>query len=152
MIAIGSDHAGYFLKKSIIKYLQDNGLDFMDFGPDSDDSVDYPDYAEKTAVAVASGQCDKGILVCGSGIGMSIAANKVNGIRAALCTTGLHARLARQHNNANILAVGSRTTGRDLVLDIVNEFLITDYLGGRHERRVEKMRLLEEKTLKEDKQ
>ena len=151
MIAIGSDHAGYFLKNSIIKFLQDKGLDYIDFGPESDDSVDYPDYAEKTAVAVASNQCDRGILVCGSGIGMSIAANKVNGIRAALCTTGLHARLARQHNNANILAVGSRTTGSDLVMDIVNEFLITDYLGGRHERRVEKMRLLEEKALKEDK-
>lgn len=151
MIAIGSDHAGYFLKKSIIKYLQDKGLDYMDFGPDSDDSVDYPDYAEKTSVAVASGQCEKGILICGSGIGMSIAANKVHGIRAALCTTGLHARLARQHNNANILAVGSRTTGRDLALDIVNEFLITDYLSGRHEKRVEKIKLLEEKALKEDK-
>jgi len=150
MIAIGSDHAGYFLKKSIIKYLQDNGLDYMDFGPDSDDSVDFPDYAEKTSDAVVSGQCEKGILICGSGIGMSIAANKINGIRAALCTTGLHARLSRQHNNANILTVGSRTTGRDLVLDIVNEFLTTDYLGGRYEKRNEKIRLLEKRALKED--
>jgi len=151
MIAIGSDHAGYFLKKAIIKYLQDKGLDCMDFGPASDDSVDFPDYAEKTAESVVSGKCDKGILICGSGIGMSIAANKINGIRAALCTTGLHARLARQHNNANILTVGSRLTGKDLILDIVDEFIKTDYLDGRYEVRNEKIRLLEKKAHKEDK-
>lgn len=151
MIAIGSDHAGYFLKKVIIKHLQDNGLDCMDFGPDSDDSVDFPDYAERTAKPILSGECDKGILICGSGIGMSIAANKINGIRAALCTTGLHARLARQHNNANILTVGSRLTGKDLILDIVDEFIKTEYLDGRYEVRNEKIKLLEEKSHKEDK-
>jgi len=151
MIAIGSDHAGYFLKKAIIKYLQDKGLECIDFGPDSDDSVDFPDFAEKTAKSVVSGECDKGILICGSGIGMSIAANKVDGIRAALCTTGLHARLARQHNNANILTVGSRLTGKDLILDIVDEFIKTDYLGGKYETRNEKIRLLEEKANEEDK-
>lgn len=151
MIAIGSDHAGYFLKKVIIKHLKDNGLDCIDFGPDSDDSVDFPDYAERTAKSVLSGECDKGILICGSGIGMSIAANKINGIRAALCTTGLHARLARQHNNANILAVGSRLTGKDLVLDIVDEFIKTEYLDGKYEIRNKKISLLEEKSHKEDK-
>jgi RpiB/LacA/LacB family sugar-phosphate isomerase len=151
MIAISSDHAGYSLKKSIISYLQAKGLEFMDLGPESEDSVDYPDYAEKAANAIVSGRCDKGILICGTGIGMSIAANKVKGIRAALCTTGLHARLARQHNDANVLAIGARTTGNDLALDIVQEFLKTEYLDGRHGRRVGKIGLLEEKTIKEDK-
>lgn len=151
MIAIGSDHAGYFIKKVIIRHLQDKGLDFMDFGPDSDDSVDFPDFAEKTAKSVVSGQCEKGILICGSGIGMSIAANKIDGIRAALCTTGLHARLARQHNNANILTVGSRLTGKDLILDIVDEFIKTEYFDGKYEARNIKIKLLEEKTHKEDK-
>ncbi len=151
MIAISSDHAGYFLKNSIIKYLQAKGFEYMDFGPDSENSVDYPDYAEKTADCILSGRCEKGILICGTGIGMSIAANKIKGIRAALCTTGLHARLARQHNNANIVTIGSRTTGNDLALDIVEEFLKTEYLNGRHEKRINKIRLLEEKAFKEDK-
>jgi len=151
MIAIGSDHAGYFLKQSIIEYFLARGLEYMDFGPDSDNSVDFPDYAEKTANCIVSGRCEKGILICGTGIGMSIAANKIKGIRAALCTTGLHARLARQHNNANILTIGSRTTGNDLALDIIEEFLKTEYLGGRYEKRNEKIRLLEDKTFKEDK-
>lgn len=150
MIAIGSDHAGYFLKKSIIEYFQAKGLEYIDYGPDSDESVDFPDYAEKTANAVVMGSCEMGILICGTGIGMSIAANKIKGIRAALCTTGLHARLARQHNNANILAIGSRTTGKDLALDIVEEFLKTEYLNGRYERRNRKIGLLEEKACKED--
>lgn len=150
MIAVGSDHAGFLLKNEIIKYLKENGIDCIDMGPDSEASVDYPDYAEKTSGAVVSGKCEKGILVCGTGIGMSIAANKIEGIRAALCTTGLHARLARQHNNANILAVGSRTTGRDLAFDIVDEFIKTDFLAGRHQRRVDKMGLLEKKAPEED--
>jgi len=150
MIAIGSDHAGYFLKQSIIEYFLAKGLEYIDFGPDSDNSVDFPDYAEKTANCVVSGRCDKGVLICGTGIGMSIAANKIKGIRAALCTTGLHARLARQHNNANILTIGSRTTGNDLALDIIEEFLKTEYLGGKYEKRNEKIRLLEDKAFKED--
>lgn len=150
MIAIGSDHAGFFLKKLIIKYFEANGLEYMDIGPYSEDSVDYPDYAEKTSDCVISGKCDKGILICGTGIGMSIAANKIKGIRAALCTTGLHARLARQHNDANILAIGARTTGPDLALDIVEEFMKTEYLGGRHSRRVNKIGLLENKAFRED--
>ena len=151
MIAIGSDHAGYFLKKTIIQYFREQNLDFLDIGPSTDDSVDFPDYAEKTASSVISGKCDMGILICGTGIGMSIAANKINGIRAALCTTGFHARLSRQHNNANILALGARTTGKDLALDIVKEFLKTKYLDGRYERRNQKIRLLENRTGKEDK-
>ena len=151
MIAIGSDHAGYFLKQSIIEYFLAKGLEYKDFGPDSDNSVDFPDYAEKTANCIVSGRCEKGILICGTGIGMSIAANKIKGIRAALCTTGLHARLARQHNNANILTIGSRTTGNDLALDIIEEFLKTEYLGGRYEKRNEKIRILEDKAFKEDK-
>ena len=151
MIAIGSDHAGYFIKKVIIRHLQEKGLECMDFGPDSDDSVDFPDFAEKTAESVVSGECEKGILICGSGIGMSIAANKINGIRAALCTTGLHAPLARQHNNANILTVGARLTGKDLILDIVDEFIKTNYFGGKYEVRNNKIKILEEKSHKEDK-
>ncbi|MDX1358491.1 MAG: ribose 5-phosphate isomerase B [Clostridia bacterium] len=150
MIAVGSDHAGFFLKNDIIKHLQENGIDCIDMGPGSEASVDYPDYAKKTSLAVVSGECEKGILVCGTGIGMSIAANKINGVRAALCTTGLHARLARQHNDANILTVGSRTTGRDLAFDIVDEFIKTDFLAGRHKRRVDKMSFLEKKAPEED--
>ncbi|MDX1359278.1 MAG: ribose 5-phosphate isomerase B [Clostridia bacterium] len=151
MIAIGSDHAGYFLKKTITRFLKEEGIDYIDFGPSSDDSVDFPDFAEKVASSINCGQCEKGILICGSGIGMSIAANKFPGIRAALCTTGLHARLARQHNDANILALGARLTGRDLALDILREFLETGYLGGRYEKRNEKIRRLETKAGKEDK-
>lgn len=150
MIAIGSDHAGYSLKRAVIDHLKEKGLEFIDFGPDTEDSVDFPDYAEKTAKAVQSGKCDRGILICGTGIGMSIAANKFNGIRAALCTTEFHARLSRQHNNSNILAIGSRTTGLDLAISIVDEWLSTEYLGGRYERRNIKLQQLEKKAGKED--
>lgn len=150
MIAIGSDHAGFFLKEIIIRYFKKEGLEYIDFGPDTDDSVDFPDYAEKTAESILNGQCEKGILICGTGIGMSIAANKFPGIRAALCTTIFHARLSKQHNNANILALGSRTTGQDLALAIVGEWLETDYLGGRYEKRNKKIRLIEEKAGMED--
>lgn len=150
MVAIGSDHAGYTLKNMIIEHLKEKGLQYIDFGPDSDRSVDFPDYAEKVAKAIQKGECERGILICGTGIGMSISANKFNGIRAALCTTEFHARLSRLHNNANILALGSRVTGRDLALSIVDEWFTTDYLDGRYERRNKKIHQLEERAGKED--
>ncbi|MBN1623778.1 MAG: ribose 5-phosphate isomerase B [Clostridia bacterium] len=150
MIAIGSDHAGYSLKNIVINHLREKGLEYIDFGPSSEDSVDFPDFAEKTATSIQCGQCDRGILICGTGIGMSIAANKFNGIRAALCTTEFHARLSRQHNNSNILALGSRVTGKDLALSIVDEWLSTEYLGGRYENRNIKIQQLERKAGKED--
>lgn len=150
MIAISSDHAGYSLKNAVIEHLKEKGLEYMDFGPDSERSVDFPDYAAKTAQAIQCGQCDRGILICGTGIGMSIAANKFHGIRAALCTTEFHARLSRQHNNSNILALGSRVTGLDLAMSIVDEWLSTEYLNGRYEKRNLKIHKLESKAGKED--
>ncbi len=149
MIAIASDHAGYFLKEELINHLKEKGLSVIDFGPTTDASVDYPDYAQKVSNSIISGQCNLGILICGTGIGMSIAANKVNGIRAALCTNGLHAKLTRQHNNANVLALGARITGRDLAFNIVDEFVSTEFLGGRHERRVTKINVIEKAQNKE---
>ncbi len=150
MIAIGSDHAGFFLKGEIIGFFKEKGIDFIDCGPVSGESVDYPDYAEKVARLILEGKCDKGIAICGTGLGMSIAANKFHGIRAALCTTIFHARLSRGHNNANVLTLGARVTGTDLALAIVDEWLKTGFQGGRHDRRIGKIRVIEEKTCRED--
>lgn len=150
MIAIGSDHAGFFLKKHLIQYFISEGLEYIDFGTDSTDSVDFPDYAEKISLSILDGQCDKGILICGTGIGMSIAANKFCDIRAALCPTIYHARLSKQHNNANILVLGSRTTGEGLALEITKEWLRAKYLGGNYEKRNKKIRCLGLTAGKED--
>lgn len=137
MIAIGCDHGGYELKMAIMEHLKERGIECQDFGCDSLDSVDYPVYAKKTAQAVASGQCEKGILVCGTGIGISIAANKVKGIRAALCTDCFMAEATRQHNDANILALGGRVVGQGLALKIVDTFLDTEFSNDeRHIRRI----------------
>ncbi len=138
-IAIGSDHAGFKMKEDVKKWLLDEGYQVKDFGTDSEDSVDYPDFAEKTAKNVAEGDSDLGILICGTGIGMAISANKVKGIRAARCHDSYSARMARAHNNSNILTFGSRVIGIELAKDIVKTYLTTEYSGGRHQRRVGKI-------------
>ena len=138
-IAIGSDHAGFKMKEDVKKWLLDEGYQVKDFGTDSEDSVDYPDFAEKTAKNVEEGDSDLGILICGTGIGMAISANKVKGIRAARCHDSYSARMARAHNNSNILTFGSRVIGIELAKDIVKTYLTTEYSGGRHQRRVGKI-------------
>lgn len=135
-VAIGSDHGGFDYKASIIKALQVKGYDVVDMGTYSPESCDYPIIAKKVARAVAKGDFEKGILVCGTGIGMSMAANKVKGIRAAVCGDTFSARATRAHNNANILCLGQRVVGEGLALDIVDIWLTTKFEGGRHERRV----------------
>ncbi|MDE7432197.1 MAG: ribose 5-phosphate isomerase B [Lachnospiraceae bacterium] len=137
MIAIGCDHGGYELKTAIIEHLKNRNIEYIDFGCDSPDSVDYPVYAKKAAQAVADGTCEKGILICGTGIGISIAANKMKGIRAALCTDCFMAEATRQHNDANILALGGRVVGQGLALKIVDTFLDTEFSNDeRHIRRI----------------
>ncbi len=137
MIAIGCDQAGYALKQEIIKHLEERGLAYEDFGCYSADPVDYPVYGRKVAYAIAEGKCERGILICGTGIGISIAANKVKGIRAALCTDCFTAEATRLHNDANILALGGRVVGPGLALKIVDTFLDTSFSGAeRHARRI----------------
>ena len=136
MIAIGSDHGGYALKQEIMKHLDEKGLEYKDFGTYSEESCDYPVYGAAVGRAVAGGECDRGILICGTGIGISIAANKIEGIRAANCTDCYMAEMTRRHNDANILALGARVVGSGLALKIVDTFLETGFEGGRHARRV----------------
>lgn len=139
-ILIAADHGGYDLKEELKNFTIDNfDIEWIDLGTHSTDSVDYPDYAHKVADAIKQGQADKAILICGTGIGISIAANRHDHIRAALCTDATMARLTRQHNNANVLALGARITGVELAKDIVSAFVTNEFEGGRHERRVEKM-------------
>ncbi|MBS7298910.1 MAG: ribose 5-phosphate isomerase B [Eubacteriales bacterium] len=144
MIAIGSDHGGFELKTHIMEYLKNQGLELFDFGTYSEDSCDYPDIAEKVANAVADGECEKGILICGTGIGISIAANKVKGIRAALCGDVYSAKMTRKHNDANILCMGGRVTGRELAFMICDTFLSEEFEGGRHQNRIDKIHKLED--------
>ncbi|MDD6189281.1 MAG: ribose 5-phosphate isomerase B [Clostridiales bacterium] len=148
MIALANDHAGIALKEEIKKLLDQRGLEYKDFGTNTEASVDYPIYGEAVGKAVASGDCDRGIIICGTGIGISIAANKVPGVRAALCTDCFMAEMARRHNNANILALGARVLGGGLALKIVETFLDTEFEGGRHERRVDIISAIEEKYSK----
>lgn len=137
MIAIGSDHGGYALKQEILAELKKQGLAVKDYGCFDETSCDYPVYGKKVAHAVADGECEKGILICGTGIGISLAANKVRGIRAALCTDCFMAEMSRQHNDANILALGARVIGPGLALKIVDTFLHTEFSGDeRHLRRI----------------
>lgn len=143
MIALGCDHGGYTLMQEIKAHLSERGIAFRDFGTDSDKSVDYPDFAAPVASSIAGGQCERGILVCGTGIGMSIAANKVDGIRAALCGDCFSAEMTRRHNDANVLCLGARTTGPGLALMLVDIFLDTPFDGGRHAARVAKISELE---------
>ena len=137
MIALGCDHGGFELKQEIIQYLEDKEIPYKDFGCDSTKSVDYPIYARKVGRAIQNGECEKGILICGTGIGISIAANKMKGIRAALCTDCFSAEATRQHNDANVLALGGRVVGTGLALKIVDTFLNTEFSHDeRHERRI----------------
>jgi len=138
-IAVGADHAGFEIKCRLGELLRNSGHTVLDAGTDGADSVDYPDFAEEVGSRVGSGEADFGLLVCGSGIGMSIAANKVSGVRAALCTCETTARLSRQHNDANVLCVGARITGFSVLEEMVRIFLETPFEGGRHQRRVDKM-------------
>ncbi|HEY6950846.1 MAG TPA: ribose 5-phosphate isomerase B [Bacteroidota bacterium] len=142
MVAIASDHAGFEYKDKIKKLLDDLAVPYKDFGTFSSESTDYPDWAHRASEAVSKGECDRGILVCGTGIGMSIVANKHKGVRAAACESTTAARLARQHNNANVLTLGERVTGWESAADIVRIFLSTAFEGGRHERRVNKIHSL----------
>ena len=137
-IAIGNDHAALELKKVIKAYVEDMGHEVVDFGTHTTDSCDYPVYGEKVARAVAGGECELGILICGTGIGISLAANKVKGIRAAVCSESYSARLTRAHNNANII-------GEDTAKDIVNAFINTPFEGGRHQRRIDMITEIENK-------
>ncbi|MGN0161155.1 MAG: ribose 5-phosphate isomerase B [Lachnospiraceae bacterium] len=137
MIAIGCDHGGYELKKEIIKYLESRNLEYKDYGCDSTASVDYPVYGKAVAKAVASGECEKGILICGTGIGMSIVANKVHGVRCALCADCFSAEATREHNDTNVIALGARTTGAGLAIKIVDTWLNTPFSEDeRHIRRI----------------
>jgi len=145
MIAIGSDHGGFELKQFVMKHLDELGLAYRDYGTYSADSCDYPVYGEAVARAVASGEAEKGIVICGTGIGISIAANKVKGIRAALCGDCYSAEFTRRHNDANILAMGARVTGSGLALKIVDTFLNTAFEGGRHAKRIALIAELEER-------
>lgn len=142
-IAIGSDHAGYHLKNELLERLQADGYEVEDLGTFSTDSCDYPDTAKAVADGVAAGRYQLGILVCGTGIGMSIAANKVPGVRAAVCSDTFSARMARAHNDANVLCVGARVVGGGLAQEVVQAFLTAEFEGGRHQRRVDKLMEIE---------
>lgn len=145
MIAIGSDHGGYLLKEELKKHLEQEGYEFIDFGTDSTASCDYPVYAEKVCRAIQSGECEKGILICGTGIGMSMCANKCKGIRAAVCGDHFSAEFTRRHNDANVLCMGARVIGPGVALQLADIFLTTEYEGGRHANRVSMMMELENK-------
>ena len=136
-IAIASDHGGYQLKEEVKKYLEDRGIEILDLGTNSEESVDYPEYGHACGEAVASGKADRGIVCCGTGIGISIAANKVKGVRCALCTDVNMAVMTRKHNAANMLAMGGRTTDTKTALEITAAWLDTEFEGGRHQRRVD---------------
>ncbi len=142
-IAIGADHAGYALKEVLIAHLREQGVEVMDFGTHGTDSVDYPDYARAVAEAVARGEADYGVLICGTGVGMAITANKVPGIRAAAVSDVYSAKMSRAHNDANILCLGGRVVGPGLAIEILEAWLHTPFEGGRHARRLEKIRRME---------
>ena len=142
-IAIGCDHGALDLKNKVIAHLTAKGYEVVNFGTDTLDSCDYPDYAAPAAKAVASGACDKGIVLCTTGIGVSITANKVKGIRCALLSDVMSARMTRQHNDTNMMAIGAAVVGPMLALEIIDTWLTTEYEGGRHQRRIDKMMALE---------
>ena len=139
MIAVACDHGGYVLKKEILKHLEERGLEYKDFGCDSEEAVDYPIYARKVTTAIKSGECDRGILICGTGIGISIAANKVKGIRCALVHDLFSAKATREHNDSNVLAMGGRVIGPGLAREIVSVWLTTEFMGAHHTARIEKI-------------
>ncbi|MGM0216152.1 ribose 5-phosphate isomerase B [Enterococcus sp. AZ109] len=142
-LAIGCDHVGIELKPVITEYLEELGHEVQDFGTQSDSRVDYPNYAQAVAKAVVSGNCDLGILICGTGVGISIAANKMNGIRAVVCSEPYTAKLSKEHNNTNILAFGSRVIGSELAKMITKEWLEAEFEGGRHQNRINQITELE---------
>lgn len=144
MIALGCDHGGYPLMQEVKKHLEQRGLAYQDYGCDSEESVDYPVYGKKAAQAVANGECDRGILICGTGIGISITANKVKGIRAALCHDCFSAAATREHNDANMLAMGARVVGPGLALKIVDTFLDTPF--SNEERHIRRIRMIEDEA------
>jgi len=147
MIAIGSDHGGYELKEFLKKYLDSQKIKYHDFGTHSYESVHFPDYAKLVCDAVISNECEKGILICGTGIGMSIAANKIKGINCALCNSIMTARLAREHNNSNIIALGGRVLGSEYAKEILQTWLTTDFLGGKYNKRNDMIKNLESRYL-----
>lgn len=149
-IALGSDHGGLNLKEAVKEHLLTKGYEVNDFGTYTQESCDYPDIAEKVAIEVRDKNYEFGILVCGTGIGIGIAANKVNGIRAALCHDTFSAHATREHNNANILTMGERVIGTSLAIDIVDTFLSTTFEGGRHQTRIDKISRLENKYLNKE--
>ncbi len=146
MIAIGCDHAGYEMKMALIEFFSDKGFEFRDMGCDGS-RCDYPDIAEAVCAEVLNGSCDRGILICGTGIGMSIAANKIKGIRAALCSDCFSAKYTRLHNDANVLCMGARTLGCGLAEEIAGVFIDTGFEGGRHQKRIDKISGIENKNL-----
>lgn len=143
MIAIGCDHGGFELKNRIEKHLEEKGIEFKDFGTFDENSCDYPDIAKKVCDSITGGESDKGILVCGTGIGMSMAANKIKGIRAAHLTDVYSAKMTKMHNNANVICLGGRVTGEELAYMIVDTWLETEFAEGRHQKRVDKISALE---------
>ena len=143
MIALGSDHAGLPLKREIMSLLDEMGLAYHDYGTYMADSCDYAVFAQRAAMAVASGECERGIICCGTGIGISIAANKVKGIRCACCSDCYSAKMTRKHNDANMLAMGARVVGTDLGRMIAEMFLTTEFVGGRHQRRIDQIAAIE---------
>ena len=147
VIALGADHAGWELKEALKVWLIESGHQILDFGTHSPESVDYPDYALQVGEAVASGKAERGLLVCGTGIGMAMTANKVPGIRAALCSDPFMARMSREHNDANVLALGGRLMDGELGLEILQMWLGTEFAGGRHERRLAKIAQIESRFL-----
>lgn len=145
LVAIGSDHAGFQLKAELKGLLEELGHQCIDYGPETPESVDYPDFGEKVSEAVSSKKVDRGILICGTGIGMSIVANKFPDVRASLCNDLYTARMSRLHNDANILVIGGRIVGIDLAKEILKTWLTTEFEGGRHLRRIQKIKSIEER-------
>jgi len=143
MIALGSDHGGFFLKQDIIKHLETQGVAYKDFGNYDEGAIDYADVAVPVCRSVQSGECELAILICGTGIGMSLAANKMKGIRAAACSETFSARLTRLHNNSNVLCLGARVIGAGTALDMVDLFITSQFEGGRHQTRIDKVMSLE---------
>lgn len=146
-IGIGSDHGGYELKEELKKYMLEKGIDVIDYGTNDLTSVDYPDYGKIVAEAVVNKEVERGVVICGTGIGISIAANKVKGIRCALCSDTYSARMSMEHNNANMIALGGRVLGVDLAKEILSVYLNSTFQGGRHLRRIEKISEIEKTML-----
>ncbi len=147
-IALGADHAGFELKNKIKQHLSEQGIDVQDFGTNTSDSVDYPDFARNVGETVSARGADLGVLVCGTGIGMAISANKVPGIRAARCDNAFEAQMSREHNDANVLALGARVLEPQTAIEIVDTWLNTHFAGGRHQRRVDKIQEIEQREAK----